>query len=126
MNKTDVILLAGRMLEESGYVEHPYIDGMLRREEVFDTNIGNGIAIPHGTDDSKQFIRHSGIVVILFPQGTWWNQAVVKIVIGIAGKGDEHLDILANIAERLSDPQAVEELLNYNIDQVHQVFTGGI
>jgi mannitol/fructose-specific phosphotransferase system IIA component len=116
--KEDVIRETGLLLVGSGYVEESYINGMLQRESSFSTNIGNGIAIPHGVEAAKKNIKHSGISIMLFPEGTPWNNDLVKIVIGIAGLGDEHLDILANIADKLATEEAVEELLKSSVDEI--------
>jgi mannitol/fructose-specific phosphotransferase system IIA component len=122
--KEDVIRETGLLLVGSGYVEESYINGMLQRESSFSTNIGNGIAIPHGVEAAKKNIKHSGISIMLFPEGTPWNNDLVKIVIGIAGLGDEHLDILANIADKLATEEAVEELLKSSVDEIYGLFTG--
>ena len=114
----------GRMLWESGYVAESYIDAMLRRENTFSTNIGNGIAIPHGVEEAKKDIIKSGIGIMVFPEGTLWNDGMVRIVIGIAGLGEEHLDILANIADKLSTEQAVDEVVKSSADQIYTLFTG--
>lgn len=122
--KEDIIREMGGLLCSSGYVEESYIDGMLQREKSFSTNIGNGIAIPHGVEEAKKNIKKSGIGIMIFPEGTMWNDDVVKIVIGIAGLGDEHLDILANIAGNLSTEQAVEAVVGSNTDEIYALFTG--
>jgi len=122
--KDDVIREIGNLLYESGYVEKGYIDGMLEREKTFSTNIGNGIAIPHGTEKAKLSVKNSGIAVMVFPNGTIWNDERVKVVIAIAGVGEEHIDILANIAEKLSDPEQVEKVLTGSVDYIYNLFTG--
>lgn len=123
--KNDVIREIGNLLYESGYIEKSYIDGMIEREKTFSTNIGNSIAIPHGTEEAKSSVKNSGIAVMIFPNGTMWNDEKVKVVIAIAGVGDEHLDILANIAGKLSDPDEVERLVKSdNINTVYEMLTG--
>ncbi len=122
--KEEIIREIGKVLLDSGYVEEEYIEGMLERENTFSTNIGNGIAIPHGVEAAKKNIKSSGIAVMVFPEGTHWNEDVVKIVIGIAAKGEEHLDILANIADRLSTEQAVEDMIRSSADEIYSRFTG--
>jgi mannitol/fructose-specific phosphotransferase system IIA component len=122
--KEDVIREIGQALCDSGYVEESYIDGMLQRENSFSTNIGNGIAIPHGVEAAKKSIKNSGIAVMIFPEGTVWNDEMVNVVIGIAGKGDEHLDILANIAVLLSTEKAVKDLMGSSVDEIYRLFTG--
>jgi mannitol/fructose-specific phosphotransferase system IIA component len=122
--KEEVIREMGRMLCSSGYVDESYIEAMLQRENTFSTNIGNGIAIPHGVEAAKKNIKKSGIGIMIFPEGTQWNDEVVKIVIGIAGLGDEHLDILANIADKLSTESAVEAVIKSSADEIYSLFTG--
>ena len=122
--KEAVIREVGQVLCDSGYVEASYIEGMLEREKSFSTNIGNQIAIPHGVEAAKSKIKNSGIAVMVFPEGTLWNDEKVSIVIGIAAKGEEHLDILANIADKLSTEEAVAKMLHSSVDEIYSIFTG--
>jgi mannitol/fructose-specific phosphotransferase system IIA component len=122
--KEAVIREIGQVLCDSGYVEVGYIEGMLERENSFSTNIGNQIAIPHGVEAAKSNIKSSGIAVMVFPEGTLWNDEKVSIVIGIAAKGEEHLDILANIADKLSTEEAVANMLHSSVDEIYSIFTG--
>lgn len=110
--KEEAIRSVGQLLYESGYVEEAYIEGMLEREKTFVTYIGNGIAIPHGTNEVKKQVKQSGIAVMVVKDGVEWGaEEKVRLIIGIAGVGDEHLEILANIAEYLSTQEEVEELI---------------
>ncbi|WMJ86402.1 PTS sugar transporter subunit IIA [Anaerocolumna sp. MB42-C2] len=122
--KEDVIREVGGLLYESGYVDENYIDAMLKRELSFSTNIGNGIALPHGVEEAKKDIKKSGIAVMVFPEGTLWKDELVYVVIGIAGVGDEHLEVLANIADILSAPEAVDNLRTSSVDEIYNLFTG--
>lgn len=122
--KEDVIREIGQVLCNSGYVDESYIEAMLERENTFSTNIGNGIAIPHGVEAAKKNIKRSGIAVMVFPDGTKWNNDEVKVVIGIAGVGEEHLDVLANIADKLSTEDAVTDLIKSSVDEIYNIFTG--
>lgn len=123
MPKEDVIREMGRILCESGYVNEQYADAMLKREETFPTNIGNGIALPHGVEEAKKDIKQSGIAVMVFPEGTNWGSEDVKLVIGIAGVGDAHLEILSIIAEKMSDPDAVERVVAGSAEEIYRTFT---
>lgn len=122
--KEEVIRQMGQILCDSGYVDVSYIEGMIKRESSFSTNIGNGIAIPHGVEEAKKAIKKSGIAVMIFPEGTEWNNEKVRVVIGIAGLGDEHLDVLANIADKLSTIEEVDNLVKSDADTIHKIFTG--
>lgn len=104
VSKEEAIRFAGELLLKSGYVEAEYIEGMLAREAKFTTFIGNGVAIPHGENEVKDKIIASGIVVIQYPNGVDFGDGnIVKLVIGIAGKGNEHIQLLSNIAEAIED-----------------------
>ena len=123
MEKDDVIRAVGQLLVDSGYVDSGYIDAMIKREESFATNIGNGIALPHGVEEAKKDIKCSGIAVMVFPDGTDWGNEKVKLIIGIAGVGEDHLEILSTIAEKMATPEAVEELIKGSEEQIYQTFT---
>ena len=107
---------------EDGYTSEKYTQAMLDKEEVFNTAIGNAVAIPHGIEASKGEVKKSGLVVMTFPDGTDWGGETVKLVIGIAGVGDEHLDILSNIAITCSDEDDVEDLLHSSADDIFNTF----
>lgn len=123
MPKEDVIREVGQMLVDSGYVGAGYIDAMLKRETTFSTNMGNAIALPHGVEEAKGEIKASGIAVMTFPEGTDWGTGDVKLVVGIAGVGEEHLTILANIAMKLSTPEDVDRLVAGSVDEVYETLT---
>ncbi len=109
-SKEDAILRAGHMLEASGYVESGYAESMLEREKVTSTYMGMGLAIPHGTSETKALVRESGIVVLQYPDGVDFGEEKARLVIGIAGAGDAHLDILAKISSALDDEEVLERL----------------
>jgi PTS system mannitol-specific IIA component len=111
-SKTDAIKATGQVLVEQGYVKEQYIEQMLKREELSSTYMGNFIAIPHGTEESKEDVLQSGLSVIQVPEGVdFGNGNIVKILIGIAGKGNEHLEILSKIAIVCSEEENVEKLV---------------
>lgn len=126
-SKEKAIRTVGQILKDSGYVDENYIDGMIEREKTFATYIGNGIAIPHGTNEVKKAVKKSGIAVIVVPEGVeWGSNERAKMIIGIAGVGDEHLEILANIAENLSSEEEVEKLLaSGDKEKIYDIFVGG-
>ena len=101
-SKYDAIRVAGQLLVDNGYVEKEYIEKMIEREDMLSVYIGNFIAIPHGTEDAKKFVNKSGISVIQVPNGVNFDGSsddkLVTMVFGIAGIGNEHLDILSKIA----------------------------
>lgn len=86
-SKEDAICLAGQTLIDNGYVKNGYVEKMFEREETSSTFMGNFIAIPHGTEDAKDEVLHSGISVIQIPDGVEYGEGnTAKVVFGIAGK----------------------------------------
>ena len=104
VGKIDAIRAAGELLVKSGYVDPPYVDGMIARELDISTYIGKGIAIPHGENAVKEHVKKSGIVVMQYPEGIdFGNDNKAHIIVGIAGKDNDHLAILANIATTMDE-----------------------
>ena len=92
----EAIIMAGTMLVDSGCVSEKYIDAMFEREAIVSTFIGNGVAIPHGVGKSRGLIKKSGVVVLQYPDGIDYNDNTCYLVIGIAGKDNDHIKILKN------------------------------
>ena len=110
VDKETAIRAAGQLLCDLGYVNADYIDAMVEREKLVTTYMGMGVAIPHGTSNAKETVKKSGIVVMQYPEGVDFGSEKANIIIGIAGVGDEHLEILANIAGSLEDEALLEDL----------------
>lgn len=112
-SKEEAIKLAGQTLIDNGYVTEDYISKMFEREETSSTFMGNFIAIPHGTEEAKSEVLHSGISIIQIPEGVEYGEGnTAKVVFGIAGKNNEHLDILSNIAIICSEEENIERLIS--------------
>lgn len=94
----DAIREAGALLVSSGAVDPGYVDGMLARERTMTTAMGNGLAIPHGTLDATPFIHRSAVCVVRYAEPIDWKGTPVQVVVGIAGEGGEHLEVLSRIA----------------------------
>ena len=101
---------AADILEAAGAVTSQYFDAMQQREETVSTYMGNELAIPHGTNETKDAILESALSVVRYDGGVDWGGEPVTFVIGIAGKGDEHLEILSQIAILFSDEDEVARL----------------
>ena len=113
-SKEEAIERAGKMLVKEGYVNNNYIAAMQEREKIVSTYIGMGRAIPHGVGEAKKEVKESGIVVLQYPDGVVFGDDLAYLVIGIAGVGDDHLEILSNIATSLEDETLVDKLKNTN------------
>lgn len=123
--KENVIRQVGQMLVDSGYVNPSYVDAMVKREESFSTYMGNELALPHGVEEAKKEIQASGIAVMIFPEGTDWGGETVKVVVGIAGVGEEHLQILSVIAEQALEEGNMERIINGSAQEVYEILKGG-
>ena len=125
VTKAEAIRMAGRMLVDSGYAEEPYVEAMIEREQDISTYIGRGIAIPHGVSSAKNSIKKSGLVVLQFPDGIDFGEETAYLIVGIAGKDNEHLAILANIATALDEYESkVKELYTTkDTDLIYKLFT---
>lgn len=112
-SKEDAIREAGKLLVDGGYTDEGYIDKMFEREEITSTFMGNFVAIPHGTDDAKENVYHSGLSVLQVPEGVSYGDGnTAKLIFGIAGKNNEHLEILSKIAIVCSDEDNIERMVN--------------
>ena len=113
VSKEEAIKQAGELLKNAGYVEEGYINGMLEREKLVSTYLDHNIAIPHGEAEVKEKVKKTGIVVLQYPQGIDYGDGnTVKLLIGIAGKGNEHIDVIAKLAGILDDEAEAEKLVN--------------
>lgn len=115
VTKEEAIRFAGNKLIEAGYVTDDYVDSMLNREKMLSTYMGHGVAIPHGDRDSKDLILKSGIVVLQYKNGIKFEDGnVAEIIIGSAGKGNDHLKILAGLASMFKNPEVIDIFTSTN------------
>ena len=121
-DKESIIRKIGDIFYKEGYTTEKYISAMVEKESLMNTYIGNSIAIPHGVENARGEVLKSCIVVMIFPEGTDWNGEEAKIVIGIAATGDEHINILSNIACALSDEETVKEVINSDEVKIMNIF----
>ncbi|EAW2488813.1 fused PTS fructose transporter subunit IIA/HPr protein [Salmonella enterica subsp. enterica serovar Leoben] len=110
-NKEEAIRQIAAALAQAGNVAGGYVDGMLAREQQTSTFLGNSIAIPHGTTDTRDQVLKTGVQVFQFPQGVIWGEGqVAYVAIGIAASSDEHLGLLRQLTHVLSDDSVAEQL----------------
>lgn len=110
-DKQQAITAVAQAFVEKGLVEEGYLQGMLAREQQTSTFLGNGIAIPHGTLDTRHLVKQTGVQIFQFPNGVKWSDDnIAYLVIGIAAKSDEHLAILRQLTHLLGDEDIAEKL----------------
>jgi mannitol/fructose-specific phosphotransferase system IIA component len=124
-DRFDAVRQAGEVLVNIGAVEPPYVDAMLERERSISTSMGEGFAIPHGTDESRRWIRETMLSFLQFPAGVTWDDDEVIVCVGIAAVGDEHVGVLANLARVLVVPEQAARLRSAErIEDVLSVLDG--
>lgn len=116
--KEEAIRRAGELLVAGGYARPEYVDAMLRREELATTCLGMGLAIPHGTSDAKERVLRSGIVILQYPDGVDFDGEKAHLIVGIAGVGEEHLEILARLSASFEDEELLQRLMTATDPQV--------
>ncbi|HEY8625014.1 MAG TPA: PTS sugar transporter subunit IIA [Solirubrobacteraceae bacterium] len=109
-DRFDAVTQAGRALLQIGAVDEPYLDAMLERERGLSTYLGEGFALPHGTDASRVHVRRPAIAVLQFPDGVEWDGEQVHVAIAVASASDEHVRVLAALATVITDPDRAEQL----------------
>lgn len=121
--KEAVIRDIGNALVECGYVTPKYVDGMVAKEDVFNTCLGNLLALPHGIESVIGEIKNSGLAIFSYPDGVDWGEGqIVKLVIAVASAGDEHIETLGKIAGNCGSEEEVEEIMKMSVDQIYDLF----
>jgi mannitol/fructose-specific phosphotransferase system IIA component len=108
----EAVALFGTMLVELGAVSKEYADAMWEREQKFSSAIGLGVAIPHGTDESRAHVKFDQLVFLRLEKEVSWGEELVKCVLGIASQGDGHVEILGNFAELVQDEDSLKLLVD--------------
>lgn len=109
--KEDAIRGAGELLIKVGCVTPEYVDSMLEREKTMSTYVGNGVSIPHGEFKSLGLVNRTGISVLQVPEGIEWDYGEkAYLIVGIAATGDEHIQVLKNLAMVVEDLETAELL----------------
>jgi len=124
-NKEEAIRQVAAALTAAGNVAEGYVNGMLAREQQTSTFLGNGIAIPHGTTDTRDLVQKTGVQVFQFPQGVAWGEdQTAYVAIGIAAKSDEHLALLRQLTHVLSDDSVAEQLKTASAEDLRALLMG--
>lgn len=108
--RDEAIIRCGAVLLEIGAVDASYVDSMLARERSISTYVGEGVAIPHGTNAGKEAVHRDALAVLRFPGGLDWGGQPVSVCVAIAARGDGHTEILGELADVLLDPERARAL----------------
>ncbi|NAW60334.1 MULTISPECIES: PTS mannitol transporter subunit IICBA [unclassified Vibrio] len=127
-NKDEAIRYAGNKLVEMGYAEPEYVDAMFEREKLVPTYLGESIAVPHGTVEAKDRVIKTGIVICQYPGGVQFGEDaddIAKLVIGIAAKNDEHIQVITTITNALDEPEAIDMLTSTDkVEDILNILSG--
>lgn len=116
-DKFEAIRFAGEQLVKAGFVQPSYVDAMFEREKMVSTYLGEGVAVPHGTVEAKDAVIKTGVVVCQYPEGVRFTDeedGVAKLVIGIAARNNEHVQVVSAITNALDSEEAIVLLTSTN------------
>ncbi|MCG8708412.1 PTS mannitol transporter subunit IICBA [Brenneria sp. 4F2] len=126
--KEQAIRFAGEQLVKGGYVEPAYVDAMLAREKLTSTYLGESIAVPHGTIEAKDQVLKTGVVFCQYPDGVRFGEGdddVARLVIGIAARNNEHIQVITSLTNALDDDSVIERLAHtQNAQDVLDLLSG--
>ncbi|CAM3260375.1 PTS sugar transporter subunit IIA [Paenibacillus lupini] len=127
-DKYEAVRIAGQLLVNAGHADPSYVESMVVREQSLSTYMGGGLAIPHGTNESKGSIKSTGLSIVQIPEGVDFGEGnIAHLIIGIAASGDDHLDILTNVAMICSDDDSLERILKASTaEEMIEIFESGM
>ena len=126
-SREEAVAICGTVLLDLGAIAAEYRDAMWEREQIFPSEIGNGFAIPHGTDESRRFVNFDQLVFVRLRDPITWVNEEVSVVIGIASAGDGHVEILGNLADILLDQTHASVLLHSaSAEEIRDLIVKGI
>lgn len=109
-DRWEAVRQAGALLVELGAVEDAYAPAMLEREELLSSYVGEGFAIPHGTDEARALVRRTTLAFLQYPDGVDWDGQTVHACVAIAADADEHVGVMGRLARVLLDAEQADEL----------------
>ncbi|ATY88962.1 PTS system, mannitol-specific IIabc component [Pectobacterium atrosepticum SCRI1043] len=127
-HKEQAIRFAGEQLVKGGYVEPEYVEAMLEREKLTSTYLGESIAVPHGTIEAKDRVLKTGVVFCQYPEGVRFGDEedeVARLVIGIAARNNEHIQVITSLTNALDDDAVIERLAHtQDVQEVLDLLSG--
>ncbi|UCB29564.1 PTS mannitol transporter subunit IICBA [Duffyella gerundensis] len=127
-HKEQAIRFAGEQLVKGGYVQPEYVEAMLEREKLTPTYLGESIAVPHGTVEAKDRVLKTGVVFCQYPQGVRFGEDeddIARLVIGIAARNNEHIQVITSLTNALDDDSVIERLASTtSVQEVLDLLSG--
>ncbi|WP_323156161.1 fused PTS fructose transporter subunit IIA/HPr protein, partial [Pseudomonas oryzihabitans] len=110
-DKATALAMLAESLVTDGLVAPGYLEGLKAREAQGSTYLGQGIAIPHGTPQTRDQVHVTGVRMMQFPHGVDWGDGqLTYLAIAIAAKSDEHLRILQLLTRALGESDLQQAL----------------
>ena len=109
-NKREAIEACADIFIKGGYADESYKQDMIERDEEASVYLGNGVAMPHGLARSRKTILYSGVCFIQVPDGVDFDGEKAYLLVGVAGRGEEHIDLLGYIGNTLCEEENIEAL----------------
>lgn len=104
------VLACGEVLVKLGAVDRGYVEAMWQREQKYSSAIGLGFAVPHGTDESRKFVRFDQLAFVRFVNPIQWLEETVEACVAIASRANGHVELLANLASLLLNEDHLNQL----------------
>ena len=109
-DRFDAVAQSGAVLLKLGAIDEAYIDAMRQREEMLSSYVGEGFALPHGTNESREHVKRAALAFLQFPDGIDWEDDDAYACVAIASKTDEHIKVMQALAQVLMDPEQAKRL----------------
>jgi phosphoenolpyruvate-protein phosphotransferase len=118
--KDGVLKLIAGELSSLGLVSGDYLPALIGREEKVSTYLVNGVSIPHGVNEAKEQVVRTGVFIVQVPGGVVWNDKgdVARLIVGIAAKGKDHMNLLTRLTNVVMDVALAEKLAT-TTDKIH-------
>ena len=117
-SREEAVRICGSLLVQLGAVSPEYAEAMWEREQIFPSELGEGFAIPHGTDESRQYVNFDQLVFLRLTKPVAWVNEDISVCVGIASQGDGHVEILGNLADLIMDEESAHILRTTSDAQV--------
>ena len=117
--KVEAICLAGKLLAQAGYIDPAYVESLLKREQVANTLLGEGVAIPHGMIEDRGHILHTGVAVVQVRNGIDWKDGQrAYLIVAIAAQSDQHITLLRRLTRLMQRPGCIDLLVGTDDPQL--------
>ena len=77
--------------------------------------------------EGSKYVITTGISVIQVPDGVDWNEEKAYIIVGIAANSDDHMNVLASLADSIEDLEEAKKLWSEtSVDKIYELLSENI